>query len=72
MRNAVERNKIQRRLREIVGLSAATQVRTGHDYVLDRKRAALDLPLDRMTQDFEDALRRVHAGQSGKRNSNDR
>ena len=70
--NAVERNRVRRRLREIVRLSAATQVRTGHDYVLIGRRAALDLPFDRMTQDFEDALRRVHAGQSGKRNSNDR
>jgi ribonuclease P protein component len=70
--NAVERNRVRRRLREIVRLSAATRVRAGHDYVLIGRRAALDLPFDRMTKDFEGALRRVHAGHSGKRNFNDR
>jgi len=70
--NAVERNRVRRRLREIVRLSAATQMRTGHDYVLIGRRAALNLLFDRMTQDFKGALRRVHAGHSGKRNSNER
>jgi hypothetical protein len=40
--------------------------------VLVGRRAALNLPFERMTQDFEGALRRVHAGHSGKRNFNDR
>ena len=66
------RNRVRRRLREIVRLRAATQVRAGHDYVLVGRRAALNLPFERMTQDFEGALRRVHAGHSGKRNFNDR
>jgi RNase P protein component len=47
-------------------------VHAGHDYVLVGRRAALNLPFERMTQDFEGALRRVHAGHSGKRNFNDR
>jgi ribonuclease P protein component len=47
-------------------------MRTGHDYVLIGRRAALNLPFDRMTQDFKGALRRVHTGHSGKRNSNER
>ena len=42
--NAVERNRVRRRLREIVRLSAANRLRTGHDYVLVGRRAALDLP----------------------------
>ena len=70
--NAVERNRVRRRLRDLVRLSAATQMRTGHDYVLIGRRAALNLPLDRMTQDFEGALLRVNSGQGGKRNSNER
>jgi ribonuclease P protein component len=70
--NAVERNRVRRRLREIVRISAASRVCTGHDYVLIGRRAALALPFDRMTQDFKAALRRVHAEESGKRNSNDR
>src|SRR5262249_61023525 len=65
--NAVERTRVRRRLREIVRLSAATQVHRGHDYVLIGRRAALDLPFDRMAQDFESALRRVKPGPGGKR-----
>jgi ribonuclease P protein component len=60
--NAVERNRVRRRLREIVRLGGHKRMRAGHDYVLIGRRAALRLPFDRMTQDFEAALRRVHAG----------
>ena len=63
--NAVERNRVRRRLREIVRLSAANRLRVGHDYVLIGRRAALNLPFARMTQEFEGALRRVHAGRNG-------
>jgi ribonuclease P protein component len=69
--NAVERNRVRRRLREIVRRSATTRVHDGHDYVLIGRRAALALPFDRMAEDFEGALRRIHAGH-GKRNFNDR
>lgn len=62
--NAVERNRVRRRLREIVRLSAASRRRAGHDYVLIGRRAALNLPFARMTQDFEGALRRIHAGRT--------
>ena len=64
--NAVERNRIRRRLREIVRRTAANLMRAGHDYVLIGRRAALKLPFDRLAQDFDGALRRVHAGRSGK------
>jgi ribonuclease P protein component len=63
--NAVERNRVRRRLREVVRLSAASRLRAGHDYVLVGRRAALDMPFDRMTKDFEEALRRVHARRNG-------
>ena len=56
---AVERNRVRRRLKEVVRLSAATGLSRGHDYVLIGRRAALSLPFEQMTQDFERALRRV-------------
>jgi ribonuclease P protein component len=56
--NAVERNRVRRRLREIVRLSHLP-LRNGHDYVLVGRRAALTLPFTRIAQDFEGALERV-------------
>jgi len=63
--NAVERNRVRRRLREIVRQSAAGRLHAGHDYVLIGRRAALNLPFARLTQDFEGALRRIHAERNG-------
>jgi ribonuclease P protein component len=60
--NAVERNRVRRRLKEIVRLSDPNRMHIGHDYVLVGRRAALKLPFDRITNDFEGALRRAHAG----------
>ena len=59
--NAVERNRIRRRLRDIVRRSGATAMQTGHDYVLIGRRRALNAPFDKMTDEFTRALRRVHA-----------
>jgi ribonuclease P protein component len=59
--NAVERNRVRRRLREIVRLTATARLRSGHDYVLVGRRSALSLPFERMTQDFDHALRRLRA-----------
>ncbi|MEJ2434689.1 MAG: ribonuclease P protein component [Pseudolabrys sp.] len=67
--NAVERNRVRRRLREVVRLAAGKRTRAGHDYVLIGRRAALKLPFDRMVQDFDGALRRIHEGRSGKTES---
>jgi ribonuclease P protein component len=64
--NAVERNRVRRRLREIVRQSGANRMRRGHDYVLIGRRAALKVPFARIAQDFEGALHRVHAGRNGK------
>jgi len=58
---AVERNRVRRRLREVVRLSAAADMRSGHDYVLIGRRAALSLPFERIHEDFEGALRRLRA-----------
>jgi ribonuclease P protein component len=64
--NAVERNRVRRRLREIVRLTGASRMQTGHDYVLVGRQAALKVPFSRIVQEFEGALRRVHAGRAGK------
>jgi ribonuclease P protein component len=56
---AVERNRVRRRLKEIVRRSAATGLPSGHDYVLTGRRAALSLPFEQITEDFKRALRRL-------------
>jgi ribonuclease P protein component len=65
--NAVERNRVRRRLREVVRLAPAETLRTGHDYVLIGRRAALALPFGDMLRDLDAALHRVHgdAAQTG-------
>lgn len=63
--NAVERNRVRRRLREIVRKSGSNRIRSGHDYVLIGRRAALKVPYARIAEEFEGALRRVHAGRNG-------
>jgi ribonuclease P protein component len=58
--NAVVRNRVRRRLREVVRLSAALPDQAGHDYVLIGRRTALQLPFERMIAEFAGALKRVH------------
>ena len=60
--NAAERNRVRRRLREVVRLSQRATLRAGYDYVLIGRRAALDLPFERLIEDFARALGRVHGG----------
>ncbi len=61
--NAVERNRVHRRLREIVRVSAAGagQLSAGHDYVLIGRRAALAAPFGEMVREFDAALGRIAA-----------
>lgn len=58
--NAVERNRVRRRLREAVRLSAQSRMREGHDYVLIGRRAALGLPFERLMAELDGALDRLH------------
>ena len=60
--NAAERNRVRRRLREVVRLAPQAPLRPGYDYVLIGRRTALNLPFDRLIEDFGRALGRVHAG----------
>jgi ribonuclease P protein component len=62
--NAVERNRVRRRLREIVRLNGAAQFARGHDYVLIGRRAALRIPFARIAEEFSGALRRLQ-GRAG-------
>ena len=57
--NAVERNRVRRRLRAVVRLSCAIAAPTGHDYVLIGRRGALTAPFERLKADFAGALKRV-------------
>ena len=62
--NAVVRNRIRRRLREAVRLSAAGIAMSGVDYVLIGRRAALTLPFDRLVDDLRSGLGAI--GRHGK------
>ena len=62
--NSPERNRVRRRLREVVRLAPQASLRSGYDYVLIGRRTALNLPFDRLIEDFTRALNRVHAGKS--------
>jgi ribonuclease P protein component len=62
--NAVERNRVRRRLREMVRLTPAARMQEGHDYVLIGRRAALEASFERLNEEFDCALRRIHGGKS--------
>jgi ribonuclease P protein component len=59
--NAVQRNRVRRRLRELVRLAPAGALRPGHDYVVIGRRAALVASFTDMVRQFDSALRRLHA-----------
>jgi ribonuclease P protein component len=60
--NAVERNRVRRRLREMVRLAPEGRMQAGHDYVLIGRRAALALPFAHMAAELDGALDRLHRG----------
>jgi ribonuclease P protein component len=62
--NAVERNRVRRRLREVVRLSKTDCLRAGNDYVLIGRRGALAIPFARLIGDFDGALSRIHGRRS--------
>jgi ribonuclease P protein component len=57
--NAVARNRVRRRLREVVRQNAALLAADGRDYVLIGRQAALNLPFGRLSADFQGALKRL-------------
>jgi len=64
--NAVERNRVRRRLREAVRLKAGPLVRSGYDYVVIGRRAALTTPFSKIVSDLETAIRRIHEAAPGR------
>jgi ribonuclease P protein component len=56
---AVERNRVRRRLREIVRRNAALIPASAHDYVLIGRRAALAMPFERINAEFSSAMTRL-------------
>ncbi|MGA2124961.1 MAG: ribonuclease P protein component [Xanthobacteraceae bacterium] len=70
--NAVERNRVRRRLREMVRLLPVGPMRVGFDYVLVGRRAALALPFGRLCADLAAALERVHGGRWSRNDDDER
>jgi ribonuclease P protein component len=66
---ATERNRIRRRLRELVKLSDVISMRPHHDYVLVGRRAALHRDFSTMLDDLRAALHRLDR-QTARLNSN--
>ncbi len=72
--NAVERNRIRRRLREAVLTADAGWMRPGHDYAVIARRDVLSLPHARLVRDLGRAFNNVHkaldkkSGQGGRQN----
>ncbi|ETR78270.1 ribonuclease P [Afipia sp. P52-10] len=56
---AVERNRVRRRLRDMVRRNGLSFMRPHCDYVLIGRRAALSRGFETMLQDFETALTRL-------------
>jgi ribonuclease P protein component len=60
--NAVERNRVRRRLREMVRGKPASAFASGYDYVLIGRRTALTCPFGDMARELDGALRRIATG----------
>ena len=58
--NAVIRNRAKRRMREIVRLNLADQVRAGFDYVLIGRMATATRNFADLQKDLGSALKRLH------------
>ncbi|QLL63690.1 ribonuclease P protein component [Sinorhizobium mexicanum] len=54
--NAVERNRMRRRLKEAVRLSAGFAMKPGHDYVIVARRDLLHAPFDALTRALCDRI----------------
>ena len=59
--NAVERNRVRRRLREVARAVMPAQARTDLDYVLVGRQAALRLDFATLRQELVEALKRLKA-----------
>ncbi|HRX34943.1 MAG TPA: ribonuclease P protein component [Aestuariivirga sp.] len=58
--NAVVRNRIKRRLREVARLELCKNARAGYDYVLIGRHQSLDRSFGDLAGDLISALKRLH------------
>jgi ribonuclease P protein component len=58
--NAVVRNRVKRRLREVARLGLAPAAKPGYDYVLIGRAGTLDRPFDLLQSDLASALKRLN------------
>jgi len=63
--NAVERNRMRRRLREAVRLGGRFAMKPGHDYVIVARRDTLDATFSRLTSALKDRIECPNGGQGG-------
>ena len=59
--NAVARNRVRRRLREIAGMVIPGEARPDLDYVLVGRQAALARDFSALRQELQEALKRLKA-----------
>jgi len=58
--NAVIRNRIKRRLREVVQQSLGAQLQSDCDYVFIGRRSAVEVPFALLEQEMSEAVKRLH------------
>jgi len=68
--NAVERNRVRRRLRELIRREAGPALHAGHDYVVIGRRAALDAGFDDLSEELRVALSRLNRPASARQTEN--
>lgn len=54
--NAVERNRMRRRLKEVVRLNAGFAMKPGHDYVVVARRDVLTAPFSRIAEQLAERV----------------
>ncbi|WP_245417962.1 ribonuclease P protein component [Cohaesibacter celericrescens] len=62
--NAVVRNRVKRRLRELARLHGPNHLKSGWDYVLIGRFGALHLTFDAMVADFKGCVRDIMGGKT--------
>jgi ribonuclease P protein component len=62
--NAVERNRVRRRLREAIKRADTADIQAGHDYVVIARREVLTRPFEALIADFAGTLRRLETGKT--------